>query len=221
MAYTTVQIPATTGNILIAAEQAAGVVTFHSVPEVAGSAVAADNPLPGALIVEGAPVSSSNPAPVADANVGAISDAAWIGTGNASAIALLKALWGLLNGGLFLLDGDGSNKASINALGALLVSQSNGLTVVQTVRTLTANSSTQLIAANLNRRYLALMNIGVAAAVLNFNAPAVLGEGWPLGPAGTAGSQGGGMVWEGTGVSTDAIYAIAGGSTTIVVLEGE
>ena len=85
----------------------------------------------------------------------------------------------------------------------------------QTVVSVTT-SSTVLIAANPNRKYLALMNNGAGAVTLSFDTnAAVAGSGWTLA------ASGGGITWEATGVPIQAINGItASGTSSVVVLEG-
>lgn len=94
------------------------------------------------------------------------------------------------------------------------------VTITQTVITLVANTSTSLLAANSSRNYLAICNIGTGLASLAFGATAVVGQGWPLGPAPVAGDQGGAWLMEDLAISRQAINAISAAGTTIVILEG-
>ncbi len=97
--------------------------------------------------------------------------------------------------------------------GLVKVSLRNAVTMTQTSVVVTA-SSTALLPINTNRRYLAVMNTGSGDAYLGIGGAAVAGQGWLLS------ANGGGMVWEGTGVLSNAITAISNAGTTIVVIEG-
>lgn len=92
--------------------------------------------------------------------------------------------------------------------------------VTQTVITVTAATSVQLVAANSARRYLALAVIGTSPANLGFAGSAAANSGWPLDGASETGRQGGGIVWEGSTVPSGAVHAYSTVGTTIVVLEG-
>lgn len=84
----------------------------------------------------------------------------------------------------------------------------------QTVKVLAAATSTQLVANNGSRTFLALQNIGAGDATLNFNAAAVAGQGWLLT------NSVGGFSWDGLTVPTDEVRAISTAGTTIIVWEG-
>jgi hypothetical protein len=90
-----------------------------------------------------------------------------------------------------------------------------GTSIHQTVKTLAAATSTQLVASNPSRTFLALQNIGAGDATLAFNAAAVAGSGWLLATAGS-----GGFSWDGLTVPTDEVRAISTPGTTIIVWEG-
>ena len=91
----------------------------------------------------------------------------------------------------------------------------------QTVVSVTT-SSTVLVATNPNRKYLALMNIGTADVTMSFDGTAaVAGSGWVLAAANAAGSAGGGITWEASGVPIQSVNGIvATGTSNIAVLEG-
>ena len=95
-----------------------------------------------------------------------------------------------------------------------------GMSIVQTVVTLTATVDAVLVAANPNRKYLALCNVNTGLVTLAFDKAAVAGSGWPLGEAGSAGDQGGAIVFESSGVTTQAVHGISTAGSTVVVLEG-
>jgi hypothetical protein len=93
--------------------------------------------------------------------------------------------------------------------------QNSYLPLTQRVVTLAAGTSTQLAAKVTFRGYLAIQNIGGNDATVNFDAPAVSGQGWLLA------AGGGGMTWaNGEGVPTNQLTAISTSGTTIVVIEG-
>jgi len=108
---------------------------------------------------------------------------------------------------------------SVAAGGMLL--QSGPVTLAQSVVPVTATDTT-LIGANPARKYLALANIGTGLVTLNFGAAAVAGHGFPLAPAALAGGQGGGLVFESSSITPQAIHAIcgAGGTSSVAVVEG-
>lgn len=92
--------------------------------------------------------------------------------------------------------------------------------LTQTVVTLPAGQSTQLVGASVGRRYLAIFCTGTERVHLGFGAPAVSGQGLPLEPAAEAGAQGGGFVWDAALVPSGAVNAISAAGSTVVVLEG-
>ena len=96
----------------------------------------------------------------------------------------------------------------------------SGMSVTQTVQTLTATIDKTLVAVNPNRKYLAIANIGTGLVSLAFDTAAVAGSGWPIAPAAGAGQQGGEMVWEASSITTQAVHAISTAGSTVVVLEG-
>ena len=95
-----------------------------------------------------------------------------------------------------------------------------GMSVVQTVVTLTATVDATIVAANSNRKYLAIININTGLATLAFDTAAVAGQGWPLSAAASAGDQGGAVVFEASAITQQAVHAISTAGTTLVVLEG-
>ena len=95
-----------------------------------------------------------------------------------------------------------------------------GMSVKQTVVTLTAATDTTLAAANPLRKYLAVCNINTGLVSLAFDKAAVAGQGWPLSGASSAGDQGGAMIWESSAVTTQALHGISTAGSTVVVLEG-
>ena len=218
---TTLAVPTLNGGtVLVNADQNGSTYTFHSVPEVAGSAVGPANPLPIGAVVNGALVSTTNPNPVADVNLGTVADAAWAGAGNASVVALLKAAYLAAVAGSKLVDKGGVNQVAINTAGAVSITNRTSVTVTQTVVALTANTDATLLAANPNRKFLGLMNIGTGQATLAFNGAATVNAGWILAPYNNgAVGAGGGLTWDAV-VSQDAIHAISATATTIVILEG-
>lgn len=94
-----------------------------------------------------------------------------------------------------------------------------GMVITTTVVAVT-NASTSVVPENPYRKYLALCNVGTGLASLNFDAPAVAGQGWPLTAAGTVGDQGGALIFESSFLTKQAVNAISAAGTTIVVLEG-
>ena len=181
-------------------------------------------------LVEGSPVAAENPLPIADpvqrSALGAPSAPPWSGSGDGSMVALLKALYAQLGGVLSSKmrvgsdDVSGTNPLPVAATSDLPTRPNVNISLTQTVVTLTAGVSAQLVAAKSNRRYLGIVNIGTAAASLGVGAAAVLNQGWPLVAADSLGAQGGALLWESNAVPTQAFYAIASAATTIVVLEG-
>lgn len=95
-----------------------------------------------------------------------------------------------------------------------------GMSINQTVVSLSANSDTTLVAANHNRKYLAICNIGTGLVSLAFDQAATAGSGWPLAAAMGAGQQGGEMVWEASAITQQAVHGISTLGSTVVVLEG-
>jgi len=98
----------------------------------------------------------------------------------------------------------------------------HGMSVVQTVVTLTAATNTTLVAANPLRKYLAVCNIGTGLVSLAFGTAsvAVAGSGWPLAAAGSAGDQGGALIFESSVLPMQAVKGISTAGSTVVVLEG-
>lgn len=92
--------------------------------------------------------------------------------------------------------------------------------LTQTVVSLAANASTQIVAANAVRRYLAIVNIGIGNCNLGFAGSATVDSGFPLDAASAAGRQGGGVVWDGAGVPSGAVHGLSFAGTSVVVLEG-
>ena len=95
-----------------------------------------------------------------------------------------------------------------------------GMSINQTVVTLTANTDAKIVSANANRRYLAICNIGTNVAALAFDVAAVAAQGWPLAAAPVAGEQGGTLIFEASGVPLQAVHAISTAGTTLIVMEG-
>lgn len=95
------------------------------------------------------------------------------------------------------------------------------ITLTQTVVSVTS-SSTVLVAANANRKYLALMNSGASDVTIAVGGgSAVLGAGWVFAAAAIAGSAGGGLVWDAAAVPSQAFAGIvAGAASNVIVLEG-
>lgn len=96
----------------------------------------------------------------------------------------------------------------------------NGVTINQTVVSLTAATDTTLVAANPLRKYLAIVNIGTGLVSLAWNTAAVAGQGWPLTAAGVAGDQGGALIFEASAMPFGAVHGISTAGSTVVVLEG-
>ena len=95
-----------------------------------------------------------------------------------------------------------------------------GMSINQTVVTLTANTDTVLVAKNVNRKYLAIMNISTGLVSLAFDTTAVATSGWPLAEASSLGEQGGAIVFESSAVTFQAVHGISVAGSTVVVLEG-
>lgn len=246
MASTSMAVRDAAGNLIsVAQEDAAGVRTPRSVPEVAGSAISASNPMPVGGQALGAP---------ADLEA----------TGDGSAIAILKRLRTLLGtllpaalgartsaGSLSVtfatdvatlpvsgtaaagsapstpplavsgLDGGGLKRHLLtDTAGALQVGVKGGATVALTVVTLPAGTATQLVAANANRRYLALSNIGTGLGTVGFANTITAGNGWPLAAAASAGAAGGNFTFHPESVHTGAVWGVSAAGTTVAVLEG-
>jgi hypothetical protein len=125
------------------------------------------------------------------------------------------------NGGVFTFHSapevEGAAVTSANPMPSRAI---NGVTITQSIVTIAANASVQLVAANPGRKYLAIMNIGLGAATIAFNQAAVLGQGWAIAPAASPGAQGGFLIFEGAGVSLDQITAISAAGTVFAILEG-
>jgi hypothetical protein len=100
------------------------------------------------------------------------------------------------------------------------VSVRGGVTNTLAVVTLAAGVATQVVAANANRRALAIANIGAGLASMGFANTVTAGAGWPLASAGTPGDQGGGYEWPAAAVHTGAVWAISAAGTTLAVMEG-
>jgi hypothetical protein len=94
------------------------------------------------------------------------------------------------------------------------------VTLTQTVKSLTASTSTELVAANANRQYLAIQVIGTSGINLNIGADATVNSGWAVAPASATGGQGGAMTWDAGVVTQQQIKAISAAATTVVVWEG-
>lgn len=96
----------------------------------------------------------------------------------------------------------------------------NGVTINQTVVSLTAATDTTLVAANPNRKYLAIVNIGTGLVSLAWNQAATAGQGWPLTAAASAGDQGGALIFEASSMPIGEVHGISTAGSTVVVLEG-
>lgn len=89
-----------------------------------------------------------------------------------------------------------------------------------TVKSLTANTDTTLLAASATNKSVCLMNIGLnPATITNGASAAVVGNGQALSPAPAAGFQGGGYCYPLP--PTNAIHAISTLGTTIIVTVGQ
>lgn len=97
-------------------------------------------------------------------------------------------------------------------------SGSVAITITSTLVAVSTSSSV-VIAANPNRKYLAIQNIGLNHVNLGFSASAILNQGWAIDPAAAIGRQGGALSFEPLLV-TQEIRAIAPAATTLIVLEG-
>ena len=91
----------------------------------------------------------------------------------------------------------------------------------QTVVSVAATSTT-IVAANPTRKYLGVMNLGTVPVTLSFDGtPAVVGAGWILAAAPSAGTPGTTLMFDKTGVPIQALNGIATtGTANIAVLEG-
>jgi hypothetical protein len=87
-------------------------------------------------------------------------------------------------------------------------------TITQTAVALTANASTQIIAANSARKSLAVLNRGASDADLKVGGAATIGQGILVA------ANGGGYVFDMGAVPNGAIQAISPAATTLIVLEG-
>jgi hypothetical protein len=94
------------------------------------------------------------------------------------------------------------------------------VTLTQNVKSLTASTSTELVAANSSRQYLAIQVIGTSGINLNIGADATVNSGWAISPASATGGQGGAMTWDAGVVTQQQIKAISAAATTVVVWEG-
>jgi hypothetical protein len=114
-----------------------------------------------------------------------------------------------------------ADAALLAAFIAGIVVKPAAITITQTVVALTS-ADVVIVAANSNRKYLAIINIGTGLASLGFGSVAVAGQGWPLSAASAAGDAGGGLERSGDGITLQAIHGIcaAGVTTNVVVLEG-
>ena len=93
-------------------------------------------------------------------------------------------------------------------------------TITQTLVTLTAATSAQLIAANATRKGLRWMNTGTnPMTVVPGAGPAVAGSGMNYNGSTGAGFQGGSEAFEGSAVPTGAYQAISTLGTTVTVWE--
>lgn len=94
----------------------------------------------------------------------------------------------------------------------------NGVTVTQTVVNVTANSDTQLLGLNNNRKSCGFFIVtqGIVA-YLNFGTAATIANGLPFGQ----GSQFGyAYTWEGSGVPINTVHMISPSNATVIVWEG-
>lgn len=93
-------------------------------------------------------------------------------------------------------------------------------TITQTVVTLGAGSSVQIVAANANRKGLRWMNTGANPVTIVPGAgPAVANAGMNYNGQSGSGFQGGSECFEGTGVPTGAFQGISTVGTTVLVWE--
>lgn len=93
-------------------------------------------------------------------------------------------------------------------------------TITQTLVTLPAATSTQLIAANSTRKGLRWMNVGAnPMTAVPGSSAAVAGSGMNYNGNAGVGTQGGGDTFEGSSIPTSAFQAISTIGTTVVVWE--
>jgi hypothetical protein len=96
------------------------------------------------------------------------------------------------------------------------------IVITQTVVTLSAATSTTLVAANVNRKYLCWMDVGTAPFTA---APGLVtvtaGNGMNYDPGSSASNQGGTFCQEGVTVSQQAFSAISTVGTKVTVWEGQ
>ncbi len=109
--------------------------------------------------------------------------------------------------------------------GVVVTPGTGGLTVPVTItqsRHTVTDVDSIIVAANVARKYLLIVNADTADVSLGFGAAVLAGQGYPAPAAPSAGAQGGGIVFESLVVPTAAVHAIcaAGLTTTVVVLEG-
>jgi hypothetical protein len=90
-----------------------------------------------------------------------------------------------------------------------------GMTITETLVTLSANQSSSLIAANALRLYLKWQNIGVGAATVAAGVgPVIAGQGIGYGPMDSE-------TFSGSSVPLNAFAVIAQAPTTFIVWEGQ
>jgi hypothetical protein len=100
------------------------------------------------------------------------------------------------------------------------VKQQGGLTFTQTVVALTATVDATLIAANPNRRFLALLTIGAGDVTLAFGQAAVVGQGWLLPAADASSKIGVPLRFTCEEAPLGAVHGISAVNTTVAVIEG-
>ncbi len=93
-------------------------------------------------------------------------------------------------------------------------------TYTDTVKSLAAATDTTLLAATPSLKSVCVMNIGLnPVSITNGSSPAVVGNGQALGPAPSAGQQGGGYCW--IQPPATAVHGISTGGTTVIVTVGQ
>lgn len=83
-----------------------------------------------------------------------------------------------------------------------------------------SSSAVQVLAASIERRYLAFMNVGTVRITLGNSNAVAAGAGYPLEPATAIGAQGGGLFFEASAVPENAFWAISGGAAKLLVVTG-
>ena len=131
----------------------------------------------------------------------------------------------------FVVESNGSSQLTAHSVleaDNAPVSSTHGLPVAPSVITITTTyasvtqTSSVVLAANANRKYLAIVNVGLNRCTLGFGTAAVTGQGFPCSASATQGDQGGGLTMESSLITQQAIQAVCPGglTTNLVILEG-